>query len=108
MTTQVQNEIQRITDKIVKDYQPEKIILFGSYAWGKPTKDSDIDLMIIKETDDTRKASSEIRGNLWDSNFAMDIIVKDPVSVNKRVSLGDPFLIKIFSHGKTIYQSYDK
>lgn len=43
-----QEEIKKITTKIVKKYKPEKIILFGSFTWGKPTKDSDVDLLIIK------------------------------------------------------------
>ncbi len=40
-----------IIDKIIEDYSPEKIILFGSYAYGEPSEDSDIDLLIIKNTD---------------------------------------------------------
>lgn len=44
-----QKEIKKITNQIVKKYQPEKIILFGSYAWGKPAKNSDADLFIVKE-----------------------------------------------------------
>ncbi|MEK7658033.1 MAG: nucleotidyltransferase domain-containing protein [Patescibacteria group bacterium] len=47
-------KIQEITNKIVKEYNPRKIILFGSYAWGKPTEDSDVDLFIIKDSFDRR------------------------------------------------------
>ncbi len=43
--------INKIVDKIKLQYQPEKIILFGSYAWGSPSKDSDVDIVIIKKTE---------------------------------------------------------
>ena len=43
---EIDKKIAEITDKIVKEFKPEKIILFGSYAWGKPNKDSDIDLLV--------------------------------------------------------------
>jgi len=45
-----QKEIKKITKQIVEKYKPEKIIIFGSFAWGKPSKDSDVDLFIIKNT----------------------------------------------------------
>jgi uncharacterized protein len=49
--SKIQEIIHKIVEKIVKEYQPKKIILFGSYAYGEPTEDSDIDLLIIKNTD---------------------------------------------------------
>jgi len=47
----IKNLVSQIVDKIVIEYQPKKIILFGSYAYGEPNEDSDIDLLIIKNTD---------------------------------------------------------
>lgn len=49
---EIEEKIQKIADKIVAEYRPEKIILFGSYAWGNPHQDSDLDFLIIKKTDD--------------------------------------------------------
>ena len=46
-----QQKIREITNDIVKKYQPEKVILYGSHAWGKPREDSDIDLFIVKDTE---------------------------------------------------------
>lgn len=43
-------KIKKVTERIVREYRPEKIILFGSYAWGKPGPDSDVDLFIIKKS----------------------------------------------------------
>ncbi|MBI5166241.1 MAG: nucleotidyltransferase domain-containing protein [candidate division NC10 bacterium] len=48
----VKKIILEIVEKIKKEYQPSRIILFGSYVYGKPDKDSDIDLLIIKDTQD--------------------------------------------------------
>ena len=65
--------VNRIVEKIKMQYQPEKIILFGSYAWGNPTKDSDIDLLIVKKTNQkhrqrmltVRKIVSEENGRIF-------------------------------------------
>lgn len=43
-------KLKKVTEKIVKEYKPEKIILFGSHAWGKPSRDSDVDLFIVKNS----------------------------------------------------------
>lgn len=51
MTGEIRQIILRMVEKIAKEYQPRKIILFGSYAYGEPTQDSDVDLLIIKNTD---------------------------------------------------------
>ena len=48
-----EKSVKNITDTIVREFKPEKVVLFGSYAWGKPTKNSDIDLLIVK--DDPKK-----------------------------------------------------
>lgn len=50
-------ELQNVTDKIVHQFQPDKVILFGSQAWGTPTADSDLDLLVIKDTANTLPSS---------------------------------------------------
>ena len=52
----VNEEIKKMAEKIAKKYKPEKIILFGSYAWGKPGPNSDVDLFVVKKTGNTRMA----------------------------------------------------
>lgn len=47
-----ETEIERIVKRIAEGYRPLKVILFGSHVWGEPTEDSDIDLLIVKETSD--------------------------------------------------------
>ncbi len=103
MTMSVQSEIQKITDIIVKNYQPEKIILFGSYAWGTPTDDSDIDLMVIKETDNTRKSAREIDSSIFPRLFPIDIIVYRPSQFNRRIKDRDFFIENIVNRGEVLY-----
>lgn len=100
-----QEEIKKITDQIVKNYQPEKIILFGSYAWGKPTKDSDIDLFIVKGSRKRRiDRERELSKYLFGHDFpAMDILIYTPAETKKRLSIKDPFIKDIISKGKLLY-----
>ena len=48
------NKIQAFVDEVVRQFQPERVVLFGSYAYGQPTEDSDVDLLVIMDTRDTR------------------------------------------------------
>ncbi len=100
---EIQQKIQGIADKIVKEYQPEKIILFGSYAWGKPGSDSDVDLFIIKETENTRETARAIGRSIFPRPFPIDIIVYHPKNVLKRKIMGDFFIKDILNKGKFLY-----
>jgi len=100
-----QEKIKETVDKIAKEHQPEKIILFGSYAWGNPNPDSDVDLFIVKKTENTRKTTREIDGSLWGRTFPIDIIVYTPENVKKRIEMGDFFIRNIFNKGKLLYES---
>ena len=100
-----QKEIKKITDQIVKKYKPEKIILFGSYAWGKPTEDSDVDLFIVKKSRKRRiDRERELSRYLFGHNFlAMDLLIYTPAETKKRLSIEDPFIEDIISKGKLLY-----
>ncbi|MHB8844781.1 MAG: nucleotidyltransferase domain-containing protein [Nitrospirota bacterium] len=99
----IQKTIEAVADKIAREFHPEKIILFGSYAWGKPGPDSDVDLLIIKSTDDTRKTAREIDGAIFPRPFSLDIIVYDPRQVARRRDAGDFWMNDILSKGKVLY-----
>lgn len=74
-----QSQIQQLVNEIADGYQPEKIYLFGSYANGTPTYDSDIDLFIVKETGKRRhERTVEVVATIKDYISAMDIIVYTP------------------------------
>jgi predicted nucleotidyltransferase len=93
--------IQDMADKIIAAFSPERIILFGSYAWGKPGPDSDIDFFIIKDTNDTRKTSRKINRLLFPRETPIDVIVFTPQELEKRKN--DFFVEDILKKGKTLY-----
>ncbi len=97
-------EIKKIVEQIRKNYKPEKIILFGSYAWGKPTPDSDVDLLIIKKTKKSgRDVSMSINKSIFPRIIPLDILVYTPAEIKKRLSMGDFFIEDIMNSGKVIY-----
>lgn len=102
---EIQEKLQEVVNKIVKEFQPEKIILFGSFAWGEPDPDSDVDLFIVKETRNTRETARKISRLIFPRPFPMDIIVYNPDKTKERLIRGDFFLKDIFSKGKLLYES---
>ena len=96
-------EIQKVADKIAKEFKPEKIILFGSWAWGTPHKDCDVDLFIVKKTENTRESAREIDGYLFPRFFPMDIIVYTPSQLKKELNLEEPFVSKITKMGTVLF-----
>jgi len=74
-------KLAEITKQIVAEYNPEKIILFGSFAWGDPNENSDIDLLIVKNTEKGKlERMREVR-DLVNTDFAVDILVYTPAGV---------------------------
>ncbi len=118
MATQIQNgeveapsqqlvsvqEIARLAQQIAAGFDPERIYLFGSYAYGQPTADSDVDLMVITDTDDMRHQASIIRDSL-DFDYALDLLVRTPSYFAERLTLGDFFVEQIYQQGTVLYDS---
>ena len=99
-----ERQIDGIIQKIVKNYKPKKVILFGSYAYGKPTTDSDLDLLIIKETNLPRfKRGREINRLFNPYPFAMDILVYTPGEIKKRMGNKSSFLHEAITKGRVLY-----
>ncbi len=98
--------VNNLVLRLKQDYDPEQIILFGSYAYGNPTDESDIDLLIIKETKESvlecwvrvRKLVSELR-----KGFAFSPIIVTPSELEIRLGMGDPFFEEILRKGKKLY-----
>lgn len=100
-----QSQIQQVSDEIARRFQPERIILFGSYAYGTPTEDSDVDLLVIMSLPDKgRGRASDIRQHL-DVAFPMDLVVCDPDYLERRIAMNDFFLIEITQKGQVLYAS---
>ena len=103
---EAENKIKEIAQKIAEEYQPEKIILFGSYAWGNPGLNSDIDLFIVKNGEKSRlEMMKEVEKIIPRRNSPIDMLVYKDEQVKKRIKMKDPFFLKIFNSGKIIYES---
>ncbi len=108
MTDSIQKEIQNFIEKIVNQFNPERIILFGSHALGNATADSDVDLLIVMDFKGRPyQKAFEIRKNIKRS-FPLDILVRRSVDIGSRVRKGDFFLKEIIEKGKVLYERPDK
>ena len=91
--------------KIVDELHPEKIILFGSYAYGKPTPHSDVDLLVILKTKVSLKERSWMVSRLLlPRPFPVDILVKTPKEIENALKSGDFFVQEILERGKVLYE----
>jgi predicted nucleotidyltransferase len=82
--------------------------LFGSYAYGRPSFHSDVDLLVVMHTDLDEIAQEIQILQTLDHPFAMDLVVRTPESVRRHVELGDCFMQEILSRGKVLYESADR
>lgn len=102
----VEQEIERVVRRIAEGYRPLKVILFGSYAYGEPTDDSDIDLLIVKETSerfiDRWVAVRELIADP-DRRIPVEPIVVTPEELDRRLARGDQFFQEIVARGKLVY-----
>jgi predicted nucleotidyltransferase len=100
-----QEAIDQVVQQIVEEFKPQKIILFGSYARGNPRPESDVDLLVVMETQDKkRKQALEIRHRLG-VMFGLDLVVYTSKQLKKRVEMGDWFLRDVLKEGKVLYES---
>ena len=99
------NEIQSFVDQVVRHFRPTRVILFGSYAYGQPTEDPDVDLMVIMpHRGPSPKTATRIR-LACPRSFPMDLIVRRPAEIRRRLSMGDHFLREITSKGIALHES---
>jgi predicted nucleotidyltransferase len=96
--------IQKVSDEIARLFHPDRIILFGSYAYGNPTEDSDVDLLVVMPLPNGgRGRSSDIRQSL-DVSFPLDLLIYDPSHLQNRIALEDFFLREITQKGIVLYE----
>ncbi|HLE14766.1 MAG TPA: nucleotidyltransferase domain-containing protein [Anaerolineales bacterium] len=92
-------------ERIAHELKPEKIILFGSYAYGKPDPDSDVDLLIIMETGEpTRERTWKVSRLLIPRRFPVDILVRTPEEIEQALEQGDFFIQEILERGSVLYE----
>jgi uncharacterized protein len=105
-TQETRKVIGDILQKLVAEYAPQRVILFGSYAYGNPRSDSDIDLLIIKETADrfidrwvtVRRILSDAKRSL-----PLDTLILTPQEVAHRLAIGDQFVAEVLERGEVLY-----
>jgi predicted nucleotidyltransferase len=96
--------LQDITRRIVHRFNPEKVILFGSRASGTAQADSDVDLLVIMETNDPPiQRAIEVKRACRPRFVAMDVLVKTPEEVASRLRQGSFFLRQILEQGRVLY-----
>jgi predicted nucleotidyltransferase len=99
------NQIRAFSQQIAENFQPERIILFGSYASGQPTEDSDVDLLVILPFEElpVQKAIA-IRQQLK-APFPLDLMARTPQQIQQRLEMGDFFIQDIMKNGRVLYEA---
>jgi len=101
----VDEKIKDLCRQIVENFQPEKVILFGSHAYGKPDVNSDVDLLVVMpfEGRSVRQAI-KIRQNI-SNRMPLDLLVRTPNQIKERLRLNDFFIKEVIERGKILYES---
>jgi predicted nucleotidyltransferase len=99
------NDIVDFAGEIAQRFHPERIVLYGSYAYGQPTPDSDVDLLVVMPYQGKSwRAATEIRTRTRPT-FPVDLMVRSPEELGERIRLGDFFLKEIAERGKVLYEA---
>ena len=94
--------IRRFARELAERFHPEKIILFGSHAYGKPHADSDVDILVIMPARNQLDQAFKIH-NMLRPPFPLDIIVRTPQNLAWRLEEGESFHSEILEKGKVLY-----
>jgi predicted nucleotidyltransferase len=99
-------DIQRYCDAIAREFKPQSIVVFGSYAYGRPTQDSDVDVMVVMPFSKRRRTrpSLAIRQRIA-AGFPVDILVRDPAEIARRLRSGDSFITDVITRGRVRYEA---
>jgi predicted nucleotidyltransferase len=95
--------IRRYARAIAEEFHPDKIILFGSFAYGTPHEDSDVDLLVIMPARNPHSQATRIRWRLA-APFPVDLIVRTPKQITGRLQEGESFMTTIITKGKVLYE----
>jgi predicted nucleotidyltransferase len=104
--TMIQREkIQAFVDEVVRQFHPERVLLFGSHAYGRPDGDSDVDLLVImRHRGAGAQQAARIRQRVR-AGFPLDLIVRSPADVRQRLKMGDSFIREILSKGRVLHEA---
>jgi len=99
------SQIKAYCRALAREFRPQKIVLFGSYAHGTPTKDSDVDLLVIMPHHGRAVDQVVNIGTRVPAPFPMDLLVETPAYVRRRLALGCCFMNEVLTRGKVMYES---
>jgi predicted nucleotidyltransferase len=97
--------ILELSEKIAREFNPERIILFGSYAYGDPTPDSDVDLLVVMPFEGHGWEMATQILNRAEPRFPLDLLARTPAQLRERIQLGDIFIAEIWSQGEVLYEA---
>ena len=98
------SQINVFAREIAKRFNPEKIILFGSYAHGHPTEDSDVDLLVIMDHQGKSSQQALTIRRAIRKTFPLDLIVRTPRETKNRLKQNDAFITSALTTGRTLYE----
>ncbi len=97
--------INQLCEQIAREFKPQRIILFGSHAYGTPTADSDIDLLVVMPFEGrTSKQAIKIL-NAIDVFAPVDLLVRTSEQIQERLAMQDTFMREIIERGKVLYEA---
>ena len=97
--------VEDVVQQIATRFQPIRIILFGSYAYGKTRPESDVDLLVVMETSLSESSQAVEILKATSYRFGLDLLVYTPKRLAERLAWGDPFVQEIMARGKVLYAS---
>ena len=101
----VDQSLPAAVDRIARALYPEQIVLFGSYAYGRPTPDSDVDLLVVMDTDaPATERFLAVSRLLRPRPFPVDILVRTLQEIARALEKGDSFITEIMTQGKVLYE----
>ncbi|MFM9972894.1 MAG: nucleotidyltransferase domain-containing protein [Burkholderiales bacterium] len=98
-------KIRALSRRIAEEFRPNRIILFGSHARGRATKDSDVDLLVVMPFKGKGVHKSVEILNRIEPEFPVDVIVRTPSQLRKRLAASDYFFGEIVKNGKVLYEA---
>ncbi|MGH9843787.1 MAG: nucleotidyltransferase domain-containing protein [Blastocatellia bacterium] len=98
--------IRKICRRIAEEIKPEKIILFGSHAYGRPTRESDLDLLVVMPYEGSPLAQAVKIGRQLNLMIPMDLLVRTREQVATRLAMDDFFMREILERGKVMYEAH--
>ena len=100
-------QIQKIVQQIVDKFHPEKVILFGSHAYGEPSKDSDVDLLVILQTEENPMHMAGLISASVDHPFPLDILVMSSSHLKEYLNENAIFPSHVINKGVVLYEASD-